>query len=137
MPTTAGRTECRSSPLSLLESPPPATGGALTQMGACDTILPPGHGPRQQRSPSRLDQACSRPRVAPRSVCAPAVHASAAPEGGPVRILMLNYEFPPLGAGGATSSFNLARNVVRLGHEVDVVTMSFRGVPRRELLDGV
>jgi glycosyltransferase involved in cell wall biosynthesis len=54
-----------------------------------------------------------------------------------VRILMLNYEFPPLGAGGATSSFNLARNVVRLGHEVDVVTMGFKGVPREELLDGV
>ena len=54
-----------------------------------------------------------------------------------MRILMLNYEFPPLGAGGATSSFNLARNVVRLGHHVDVVTMGFHGVPRRELLDGV
>ena len=54
-----------------------------------------------------------------------------------MRILMLNYEFPPLGAGGATSSFNLARNVVRLGHHVDVVTMGYHGVPRRELLDGV
>jgi len=54
-----------------------------------------------------------------------------------VRILMLNYEFPPLGAGGATSSFNLARNVVRLGHHVDVVTMGHRDVPRREVLDGV
>ncbi|MDP8923916.1 MAG: glycosyltransferase family 4 protein [Chloroflexota bacterium] len=54
-----------------------------------------------------------------------------------MRILMLNYEFPPLGAGGATSSFNLARNVVRLGHHVDVVTMGFRGVQRREVLDGV
>lgn len=54
-----------------------------------------------------------------------------------MRILMLNYEFPPLGAGGATSSFNLARNVVRLGHEVDVVTMGFTGVPRQERLDGV
>lgn len=50
---------------------------------------------------------------------------------------MLNYEFPPLGAGGATSSFNLARNVVRLGHDVDVVTMGSAGVPRREALDGV
>ncbi|HYU21330.1 MAG TPA: glycosyltransferase family 4 protein [Chloroflexota bacterium] len=54
-----------------------------------------------------------------------------------MRILMLNYEFPPLGAGGATSSFNLARNVVRLGHEVDVVTMSFKEVPRHDVLDGV
>jgi len=54
-----------------------------------------------------------------------------------VRILMLNYEFPPLGAGGSTSSFNLARNVVALGHEVDVVTMGFRGIPAAEVMDGV
>lgn len=62
--------------------------------------------------------------------------ASTAPDGR-VRILMLNYEFPPLGAGGSTSSFNLARNVVALGHEVDVVTMGFRGVPGEETMDGI
>jgi glycosyltransferase involved in cell wall biosynthesis len=56
---------------------------------------------------------------------------------GFVRILMLNYEFPPLGAGGSTSSFNLARNVVALGHEVDIVTMGFRGVPNEETMDGI
>lgn len=50
---------------------------------------------------------------------------------------MLNYEFPPLGAGGSTSSFNLARNVVALGHDVDVVTMGFRGVPSEETMDGI
>jgi glycosyltransferase involved in cell wall biosynthesis len=54
-----------------------------------------------------------------------------------VRILMLNYEFPPLGAGGSTSSFNLARNVVALGHDVDIVTMGFRGVPNEETMDGI
>ncbi|MFN8521769.1 MAG: glycosyltransferase family 4 protein [Chloroflexota bacterium] len=54
-----------------------------------------------------------------------------------MRILMLNYEFPPLGAGGATSSFNLARHIVRLGHDVDMVTMAFRGVPRREVVEGI
>jgi len=54
-----------------------------------------------------------------------------------VRILMLNYEFPPLGAGGSTSSFNLARNVVALGHQVDVVTMGFRGIPNEETMDGI
>jgi glycosyltransferase involved in cell wall biosynthesis len=56
---------------------------------------------------------------------------------GSVRVLMLNYEFPPLGAGGSTSSFNLARNVVALGHEVDVVTMGFRGIPNEEMMDGI
>ena len=62
--------------------------------------------------------------------------AETAPDGR-VRVLMLNYEFPPLGAGGSTSSFNLARNVVALGHEVDVVTMGFRGVPSQETMDGI
>jgi glycosyltransferase involved in cell wall biosynthesis len=50
---------------------------------------------------------------------------------------MLNYEFPPLGAGGSTSSFNLARNVVALGHDVDVVTMGFREIPSYETMDGI
>src|SRR5918992_2116340 len=50
---------------------------------------------------------------------------------------MLNYEFPPIGGGGAPSTFNLARGVARLGHEVDVVTMGFRDVPAREVMDGV
>jgi glycosyltransferase involved in cell wall biosynthesis len=54
-----------------------------------------------------------------------------------VRILMLNYEFPPIGGGGATSTFNLTRNVVRLGHEVDVVTMGYRGAAVSEIMDGV
>ncbi|MGE3270428.1 MAG: glycosyltransferase family 4 protein [Chloroflexota bacterium] len=54
-----------------------------------------------------------------------------------MHILMLNYEFPPLGAGGSTSTFNLARNIVALGHQVDMVTMGFRGVPAEEVMDGI
>ena len=59
-----------------------------------------------------------------------------APDGR-VRILMLNYEFPPLGAGGSTSSFNLARTIIALGHQVDMVTMGFRGIPNEETMDGI
>lgn len=54
-----------------------------------------------------------------------------------MRILILNYEFPPIGGGGATSTFNLTRNLVKLGHEVDVVTMGFREAPARAVMDGV
>jgi glycosyltransferase involved in cell wall biosynthesis len=54
-----------------------------------------------------------------------------------MRVLMLNYEFPPIGGGGATSTSNLTRAVVRLGHDVDIVTMGYRGAPSREIVDGV
>lgn len=48
----------------------------------------------------------------------------------PRRILICNYEFPPLGGGGGTASRFLARELVRLGHRVEVVTSHFRGLPR-------
>jgi glycosyltransferase involved in cell wall biosynthesis len=56
---------------------------------------------------------------------------------GALRVLFLNYEFPPIGGGGATSTFNLTRHLVRLGHRVDVVTMSYRGCRPYEQIDGV
>ncbi|GAC1647619.1 MAG: glycosyltransferase [Herpetosiphon sp.] len=42
---------------------------------------------------------------------------------------MLNYEFPPLGGGAAPVTEALASHLVAGGHEVDVVTMSYRGLP--------
>jgi glycosyltransferase involved in cell wall biosynthesis len=54
-----------------------------------------------------------------------------------VRILTLNYEFPPIGGGGAPVSYELSRELVAQGHEVDVVTMGFHGLPAREVVDGI
>lgn len=39
---------------------------------------------------------------------------------------MLNYEFPPLGGGASPVSFEIAKGYVKLGNEVDVVTMGGR-----------
>ncbi|MBI3250257.1 MAG: glycosyltransferase family 4 protein [Candidatus Andersenbacteria bacterium] len=50
---------------------------------------------------------------------------------------MLNYEFPPIGGGGAPVSFELCRELVRRGHVVDVVTMHARGTKRFEVVDGI
>lgn len=50
---------------------------------------------------------------------------------------MLNYEYPPLGGGGAPVSCNLAQELVKLGHSVDVVTMHYKNLPWHELLNGV
>jgi glycosyltransferase involved in cell wall biosynthesis len=54
-----------------------------------------------------------------------------------VRILTLNYEFPPIGGGGSPVSYELGRELVAQGHEVDVVTMGYNGLPAREVVDGI
>jgi glycosyltransferase involved in cell wall biosynthesis len=54
-----------------------------------------------------------------------------------MRILMLNLEYPPLGGGAAPVTRGLARALVARGHQVDVVTMGFRGLPAEASDDGV
>ena len=54
-----------------------------------------------------------------------------------MRILVLNYEYPPLGGGAAPVCEQLCHLFARRGHEVDVVTMHHKGLPRREERDGV
>lgn len=54
-----------------------------------------------------------------------------------MRILVLNYEFPPLGGGGAPVSKELAIRVKKRGHSVDVVTMGYHGLPSYEQIEGV
>lgn len=53
-----------------------------------------------------------------------------------MKILVLSYEFPPLGGGGAKVVYGLTKELANLGHEVDLVTMGFRGLPKRERLHG-
>jgi glycosyltransferase involved in cell wall biosynthesis len=54
-----------------------------------------------------------------------------------MRILMMCYEFPPIGGGGAGVVHGLSTQLVRMGHEVDVVTMHYRGLRKHEWVDGV
>jgi len=53
------------------------------------------------------------------------------------RILMLNYEFPPLGGGASPVSYEIAKGYVKLGHKVDVITMGFKGLKEFEKKDGI
>ncbi len=48
----------------------------------------------------------------------------------PLKFLILNYEFPPIGGGGGTGSRFMAKELVRLGHEVEITTAWFRGLAR-------
>lgn len=54
-----------------------------------------------------------------------------------MRILTLSYEFPPIGGGGSGVVKGLAREHVRMGHSVDVVTMGFRGLEAEETVEGI
>lgn len=54
-----------------------------------------------------------------------------------MQILILNYEYPPLGGGAGPITQAMAEQLVAGGHHVDVVTMGFRGLPRLEEHGGV
>lgn len=54
-----------------------------------------------------------------------------------MKILLLNYEYPPLGGGGAPVTRDMAIRLAKEGHSVDVVTMSFKGLKRYENDEGV
>jgi glycosyltransferase involved in cell wall biosynthesis len=53
-----------------------------------------------------------------------------------MRVLTLTYEFPPVGGGGGRVALELARHLEARGHEIDVVTMRYRDLPRDERLAG-
>ena len=42
-----------------------------------------------------------------------------------MNILLLNYEYPPIGAGAATATYEIARELVKLGHQPVVLTSQF------------
>ena len=54
-----------------------------------------------------------------------------------MRVLIINSEYPPVGAGAGNASGNIARLLVRLGNEVVVVTAGFGRLSRDEIVDGV
>ncbi|MCA9485852.1 MAG: glycogen/starch synthase, partial [Nanoarchaeota archaeon] len=58
-------------------------------------------------------------------------------KGKGLRILMLNYEFPPLGGGASPVSYEISKGLVKLGHRVDVVTMGYRDLEQVEKKEGI
>lgn len=54
-----------------------------------------------------------------------------------MKILVLNYEFPPLGGGAAPVSKELAIHMTQKGHIVDVITMGFGELPAVEVIEKV
>lgn len=54
-----------------------------------------------------------------------------------MKILVLNYEYPPLGGGGAPVSRDISEHLVQEGNQVTVVTMAYKNLPHYELQNGV
>jgi glycogen synthase len=54
-----------------------------------------------------------------------------------MRLLLLNYEYPPLGGGASAATFFMARELVARGHYVEVLTSSAPGCPATDVVDGV
>ena len=54
-----------------------------------------------------------------------------------MKILLLNYEFPPLGGGSSPVTREIGKRYVQRGHSVDVVTMGFGDLPKNESVDGM
>jgi len=52
-----------------------------------------------------------------------------------MNILVLNYEYPPIGGGAGPATRDLSQGFAERGHEVDVVTMGYGGLPRKEKVD--
>lgn len=54
-----------------------------------------------------------------------------------MKILVLNYEFPPLGGGAAPVSKDISLELSKRGHDVTVVTMGYRDLPIYEEIQGI
>jgi len=54
-----------------------------------------------------------------------------------MKILMLNYEFPPLGGGAGNATDNISRELVKKRHDVTVLTSRYGEQPKFEIKNGV
>lgn len=53
------------------------------------------------------------------------------------RILLINYEFPPIGGGGGNATLHLAREFAKSGHEPFVLTSAWQDLPAAEDANGI
>ncbi|MEE9194082.1 MAG: glycosyltransferase family 4 protein [Thermodesulfobacteriota bacterium] len=54
-----------------------------------------------------------------------------------MRILIINYEFPPLGGGAGNATYYLAKHLCKMGHSITVLTSAFQGLPSEGRIQGV
>jgi glycogen(starch) synthase len=54
-----------------------------------------------------------------------------------MRVLILNYEFLPLGGGAGSATYYLSRELVRMGNDIVVLTSGFADAPAVQHSNGV
>jgi glycosyltransferase involved in cell wall biosynthesis len=54
-----------------------------------------------------------------------------------MRILVLIHEFPPIGGGGGQVAKDICKELVKIGHEIVLITAHLKGLPREEDIDGI
>ena len=58
-------------------------------------------------------------------------------ENNKLKILIVNYEHPPIGGGGGVCTKNIAKALVEKGHTVHILTTGIKSLPAHEVEDGV
>lgn len=53
-----------------------------------------------------------------------------------MRILVITYEFPPVGGGGGRAAFDICQGLSSRGHEVRVLTAHMKGLAKQEIVEG-
>ena len=54
-----------------------------------------------------------------------------------MRILVFIHEFPPIGGGGGQVAKDICRELVKIGHQITLLTSHLKGLPRHEEVDGI
>ncbi|HPA70956.1 MAG TPA: glycosyltransferase family 4 protein [Spirochaetota bacterium] len=57
--------------------------------------------------------------------------------GRPLKILIVNYEHPPLGGGGGVCTQNVSKALAKKGHTVHILTSGAKGLPAESVEEGV
>ena len=54
-----------------------------------------------------------------------------------MRILVVNYEYPPIGGGGGFVTRDVFEHLASQGHSVTVITSHYKGLAKQEVVNSV